>query len=126
MTYGKREEFVDFVYNMFPDDDDTAEKIIAKFDEVTEFPYEVGETIYYVGECVGNLHCVGIFKDVINSVTAKFSSKGIVYDLKADFVDFKVLDNGIPNQRVFRKFGVAKHFAEKLAEKLNVEVIAFS
>lgn len=37
MIDNKREAFVDFVYNMFSDDDETPEKIVSKFDEVTEF-----------------------------------------------------------------------------------------
>ena len=126
MTYGKREEFVDFVYNMFPDDDDIAEKIVKKFDEVTELPYKVGETIYCVSVSEVNPKCVKICKDIINSVTVEFSPKNITYDIRADFIWFKVLDNSLPNKHIFRKFSVAKAYAKKKAEKLNAEVIAFS
>lgn len=126
MTYGKREEFVDFVYNMFPDDDETPEKIVSKFDEVTELPYKVGETIYCVSVSEVNPKCVKIYKDIINSVTVKFSRENITYGIRADFIWFKVLDNGLPNKHIFRKFNVAKAYAKKLAEKLNLEVIAFS
>lgn len=126
MTYGKREEFVDFVYNMFPDDDETPEKIVSKFDEVTELPYKVGETIYCVSVSEVNPKCVKIYKDIINSVTVKFSRENITYDIRADFIWFKVLDNGLPNKHIFRKFSGAKAYAKKKAEKLNAEVIAFS
>lgn len=103
---------------------DKANQIIDKFDEVTELPYKVGETIYY---CVreGNSRYIRVHKDTINSVV-KSSSEGIAYEIEADFLNFNVSESGFPIPMVFKNFDTAKHFAEKLAEKLNLEVIAFS
>lgn len=126
MTDKKRKTFVDFIYGTFPDDDEKAEEIIAMFDMATELPYKVGETIYY---CVRgeDPKYIGVQKDTINSVTAKFTSEGVTYDVEASLLDFKVSEEGFPSPTmVFKKFSTAKNLAEKLAEKLNLEIIAFS